>query len=318
MQTNLPEFRKPVLDRSKSSSEPANQHLLEQHSNLAFSSTLNGPAQSNVAVNGSPPLTSPIAAPVAPNLGRGDARTEDSLRRNQKKGRQASFADNKDVLSNEQKHIILREYFNDVRISIDYSIIKSEGEGKLIIITSALQSEGKTFCAINLASSFASVLDKRVLLVDCDLHAPKVHRRLHIPNQPGLTDYLLKQSQFKESSYYNTHTNLHVMTSGTRVPNPTVFLSGQPFRNFLDEMREKFDYVIIDTPPVLQSTDASSFAAHTDGVALVTRSNQSTVPDLRAALETLNKAQANILGIILNDADYTKKAFGYAYYYAKE
>jgi Mrp family chromosome partitioning ATPase len=78
---------------------------------------------------------------------------------------------------------------------------------------------------------------------------------------------------------------------------------------------EQFDYIIIDTPPVLQITDASSFATHTDGVVIVARASQSTKPALKLTIETLEKAQATILGVILNDVDFTKQDYGYGYAY---
>jgi Mrp family chromosome partitioning ATPase len=81
-------------------------------------------------------------------------------------------------------------------------------------------------------------------------------------------------------------------------------------------LRKQFDYIIIDTPPVLQVTDACSFAAHTDGVVIVTRAGQSTKPALKQTIETLEKAQATILGTILNDVDFSKQGYGYGYGYS--
>ena len=147
------------------------------------------------------------------------------------------------------------------------------------------------------------------------MHAPKLHRYLNIPNKPGLTDFLSNKSTFSESCIYNQKENFYVMTSGTRVPNPSVFLSGKLFQSFLKKLGEQFDYIIIDTPPVLQITDASSFATHTDGVVIVARADHSTKPALKLTIETLGKAQAIILGVILNDVDFTKRDYGYGYAY---
>jgi Mrp family chromosome partitioning ATPase len=80
-------------------------------------------------------------------------------------------------------------------------------------------------------------------------------------------------------------------------------------------LEKQFDYIIIDTPPVLQVTDVSSFASHTDGVVIVTRAGESTKPELKKTIETLEKAQATILGVILNGVDYTKQGYGYGYGY---
>ncbi|MGI6121073.1 MAG: tyrosine-protein kinase family protein [Saccharofermentanales bacterium] len=218
-------------------------------------------------------------------------------------------------LVNENRDLV-REHFNSARINIDYSIIKDADNGKVFVITSGLQSEGKTFCSINLARAFGNIQENKVIVVDCDLHAPKLHRYLNVPNKPGLTDFLSNKNTFPESCFYNQKENFHVMTSGTRVPNSTVFLSGKLFRSFLRMLRKQFDYIIIDTPPVLRVTDACSFAAHTDGVVIVTRAGQSTKPALKQTIETLEKAQATILGIILIDVDFSKQGYGYGYGYS--
>lgn len=210
---------------------------------------------------------------------------------------------------------LFREYFNNARINIDYSIIKEEGKGKSFVITSSLQSEGKTFCSLNLARAFGNIYENKVIVIDCDLHAPKLHRYLNLPSKPGLTDFLSDKNSFSESCVYNQKENFYVMTSGTRVPNSTVFLSGKLFQNFLKMLEKQFDYIIIDTPPVLQVTDVSSFASHTDGVVIVTRAGESTKPELKKTIETLEKAQATILGVILNGVDYTKQGYGYGYGY---
>ena len=201
-------------------------------------------------------------------------------------------------LANERKDQV-REYFNSARINIDYSIIKEDARGKIFIVTSSLKDEGKTFCSLNLARSFGSIKENRVILVDCDLHAPKIHRFLNIPGKPGLTDFLTNKTTFLESCVYNDEENFYIMTSGTKVPNPSVFFSGSIFKSFLKELEEQFDYVIIDTPPVLQVTDVASFAIHVDGVILVVRAGESKKPELKRTMETLEKAQANILGVIL-------------------
>ncbi|HHT25393.1 MAG TPA: CpsD/CapB family tyrosine-protein kinase [Clostridiaceae bacterium] len=210
----------------------------------------------------------------------------------------------------------VREYFNNARINIDYSIIKEDGSGKSFIITSGLQSEGKSFCSLNLARSYGSITENKVLLIDCDLHAPKLHRYLNIPSKPGLTDFLSNKNNFTEVCSYNRQENFYVITSGTKVPSSSVFLSGKSFRNLLEKLEKQFNYIIIDTPPVLQVTDACSFAAYTDGVVIVTRAAESTKPNLKLTIDTLTKAQATILGVILNDVDFTKQGYGYGYGYS--
>lgn len=206
------------------------------------------------------------------------------------------------------------EFFNNARVNIDYSIIKAEG-GKIITITSALSGEGKTSCACNLARAFAQVEDSKVLIIDCDMHKPKVHRFFKINNTPGLSDYLAKKNTLPECIAKDSEYNVFVLSSGTTVPNPTVYLGSKSFKAMLKYLQTQFDFIIIDTPPVLVFADACSFANETDGVVLVTRANQSNIPELKAAQETLLKVKAQVLGVLLNDVVYKKSQYGK--YYAK-
>ena len=204
------------------------------------------------------------------------------------------------------------EFFNNARVNIDYSIIKSEG-GKVITITSALPGEGKTSCACNLARAFAQVEESKVLIIDCDLHKPKVHQFFKIKNVPGLSDYLAKKKTLPECIAKDSVYNVFVLSSGTLVPNPTVYLGSKNFKTLLKYLQTQFDFIIIDTPPVLVLADACAFAGETDGVVLVTRANVSKLPDLKAAQETLLKVKAQVLGVLLNDVVYKKSHYGKYY-----
>ncbi len=209
------------------------------------------------------------------------------------------------------------EYFNNARINIDYSIIKEKG-GKVITITSALQSEGKTGCASFLALSFAQLKENRVLIIDCDLHAPRVHRFFNVQQQPGLSDYFVGKAKLSNCVFFSEEYNLYVMPSGTKTLAPTIFFSSKNFQEFVNMLSERFDYIILDTPPVLMVSDAISFASYTDGVVLVTRANQSKSNELKEAISFLELAHARVLGVILNDVEVSKSGYAYRYGYGRK
>lgn len=159
---------------------------------------------------------------------------------------------------------------------------------------------------MNLAKSYGSITDTKVLLIDCDLDAPELHRYLNIPCKPGLTDFLSNRNSFSEICRYNREDNYYVITSGTKVSNLSVFLSSKSFRDLLEKLEEEFNYIIIDTAPVLQVKNACSFASYTDGIVIVTRAAQTTKPNLKLTIETLQETETIILGVLLNDVNYMK------------
>ena len=171
-----------------------------------------------------------------------------------------------------------------------------DGASKSLVVTSAIHGEGKTICAINLAIAFAELERMRILLVDADLRNPSVEKYLHMNEAPGLSDVLLGRVSLDRALRQADQKNLVVLGAGSKIAGPSEVLSPQRIQELLAGLKEQFQYVILDTPAVLPSTDASVIAARADGTLLVVRLEHSTKQLARQALRNLNDLGANVLG----------------------
>jgi capsular exopolysaccharide synthesis family protein len=156
---------------------------------------------------------------------------------------------------------------------------------------------------------------KNVLLIDADLRKPRVHRYFNLSNDIGLTDIVVKnvstEEAIKKFSYVE---NLSIICSGSVPPNPTEILESKKLAELLQELKEKFDIVIIDTPPVGQLTDGAILASMADGVILVAASGESNIDMVRRARAALMQVNANIIGVVLTKIDKTRSGSYYTYY----
>ena len=207
---------------------------------------------------------------------------------------------------------IAAEAYRTLRTNIQYSSF--DKDIKTILVTSSGPSEGKSTTTGNLALTMAQS-DKKVLIVDCDLRKPTVHKKFSISNEKGLSNYLIGEVELDDVIVKYSE-NLYLLTSGTIPPNPAEMLSSKKMKEFLDLMKEKFDTVIIDSPPVLAVTDAQILSTEVEGVLLVAASGQTEKEALIRAKELLLKVKANILGVILTKVPQDSgKSYGYTYYY---
>ena len=211
----------------------------------------------------------------------------------------------------------VEEAYKSIRTNIMLSVMKKGC--KTIVVTSPVASEGKTTTTTNLAISISQA-NQRVLLIDGDLRKPKIHHYFSIPNAPGLTNYLGASVNSRSSQkidlfsviHPTEYKNLSVMASGSIPPNPAEILGSEPMANFLKELSEHFDYIIIDSPPVNVVSDALPVIRESDGVIIVVRSNASTHPELQKALDSLKFIDAKVIGFVVNYE--TEKKSKYSYY----
>ncbi len=156
-----------------------------------------------------------------------------------------------------------------------YSSIMLSTSGRppgAIMVTSPNPSEGKTMVVSNLAQSYA-LNERQVVMIDCDLRKPRLHKIFQLDSQPGLSNYLTGSATLEEILRPTAIPNLTIITAGARPPNPGNLLNSETFKELLAQLREQFHHIIIDTPPVLGFADARFVSALVDGVLLVTRHN---------------------------------------------
>ena len=137
-----------------------------------------------------------------------------------------------------------------------------------------------------------------------------VHREFNLPNVPGLSNYLLQPENLEEMMHWLPEDNLYVLTSGVTVPTASEMLSSERFSRLLDDLSQSFDYVILDTPPVLVVTDALAAIPQTDGVIVVTAHNQTTVPQLKDTLTAIKNVNGKVLGTVLNGVPAKSISYG--------
>lgn len=184
---------------------------------------------------------------------------------------------------------------------------------KTLLVTSAAPSEGKTTVACCLAIAMAQAGD-RVLLVDCDLRRPRIHRVFGRGNERGVTTLLLDSSEFDELQLESPIPNLSVLSSGPHAPNPAELVSSDRFGVLLRSLEDRYDRVIIDSPPVAAVTDAAILSKRVDATVLVVRASETSRDIARRALRILNDVGAPIAGAVLN-AVHMEGRRGYYYYY---
>lgn len=237
-----------------------------------------------------------------------------------KKSESVGFSkdDQRKMLCSESPFLV-KEAYNSIRTNLLFS---QHGEKcPVFIITSPTANNGKSINAVNMAISFAQV-GKRTLLIDSDMRNPTVHRMFSIPVKNGLSEILAGLTDNITVSKTEVE-NLSVLTAGKIPPNPTELLSSSRMDKLLDFVREHYDCVFIDTPPINIVTDASSFSSKATGYVLIIKSATTVTQDVKMAVSALERIDADIVGFVLNDVaaankryyNYYKRGYDYSYSY---
>jgi capsular exopolysaccharide synthesis family protein len=207
------------------------------------------------------------------------------------------------------------EAIRGVRTNVLFS---SADEGvRLIVVTSAGPGEGKSMFSSNLAVSLAQA-GQRVLHVDADMRRPRVHAIFDVTQEPGLSNLLVGDCKPSEAIRKSPVQNLCILPAGMIPPNPAELLGSKRCEEFFNSLRQTFDWVILDSPPVLAVADASILANTATGVVFVVGADQTSRQAARAALEQLAAVQAHVIGAVLNRVDLEKNPYYYSAYYRKE
>ncbi len=185
-----------------------------------------------------------------------------------------------------------------------------------ILVTSAGPSEGKSTTSANLAITFAQA-GNRVIIIDCDLRRPFLHRVFQVSNLIGLTNVMVGESTLEEVLRPTEVPGLSVLTSGPIPPNPAEMLGAARMREVLEQLSDLADVIIIDSPPVIAVTDASVLAPLSDGVVLVVGSGTVNREMAQRAKAQLEAVRAKILGVVLNGVETNGSGYYYYYYYGE-
>lgn len=213
------------------------------------------------------------------------------------------------------------EIYRNLRTNIEFS--QMDDEIQVISVASTIPSEGKSSVACNLARIMAAKY-KNVLLIDCDLRNPSVHKVMKVSNRSGLTNII---EQFQDGLSVNSYEgvqqvvfeggqNLTVITAGHRVPNPSEVLGSKRMGRFLEQARKEFSYIIIDLPPVAVASEMIPLCNLSDGVLYVVDAKNADKRRVKTAINDLKRNGGNVIGLVMNKVDMSdEKRYGYGYGY---
>jgi capsular exopolysaccharide synthesis family protein len=207
------------------------------------------------------------------------------------------------------------EAFRGIRTNILFS--SADAGSKSIVVTSTGPGEGKSVVSANIAMSLA-LAGQRVLLIDADMRRPKTHEFFGVALEPGLSNVMVGDAKASETVKKTLTPNLWLMAAGKHPPNPAELLGSRRFSDFMTSLSDHFDWVIIDSPPVMAVTDASVIAHSVTGVVFVVGAEMTSRGTAKAALEQLNSAKAKYVGGILNRVDVRRNPYYYARHYRRE
>ena len=204
------------------------------------------------------------------------------------------------------------EAYRVIRTSVQFA--QAGKELKTIAITSCTPNEGKSMTVANLAIVLTQA-GKSVLLIDCDMRNPTVHKNFNLSNKVGLSSCISMGTALSDAVQKTSIEGLYALTGGVIPPNPSELLGSEQMKNLLQRAKEQYDYVLIDTPPVMPVTDALIVSRFVDGMILVIASAEVKVEMAREVKNQLVHAGANILGVVLNKVRSEHHGYGYGYYY---
>lgn len=220
-------------------------------------------------------------------------------------------ATSSEALSDKTKFAIVESY-KSARSNIMFSL--SAEDQKVFAVTSYSKGEGKSTVSANLAISF-SKMERRVLLIDCDLRRPNVHNIFKLENNIGLSNVIGKMAEFDDAVQRNVLPCLDILPSGTIPPNPSELVCSPRFEKLMARLQEEYDYIIFDTPPIGVVADALLLKDMIAGFVVVLRERSTTHGDIQNLLDSVKLADSKILGFVKVGCTGSKKHSGRYYYY---
>ena len=224
-----------------------------------------------------------------------------------------NFRDNRKLVVNSDPKSVAAEAFRSIRTNLKF--ISHVDKGMVIAVTSTIQGEGKTIITTNLASIIA-LTGKKVLLMSIDMRRPAIHKLFGLHSgDAGLSNILSGHKSVNEVIHKEVMENLDLIISGPKPPNPSELLGNELFLSFIDEMRQRYDFVIMDTPPVGPVTDTKLILPYCDVIAYILRAGYSRKNFVVTMEEIYSEHGKHGMGCILNDFDVARHGYGYKYGY---
>lgn len=211
---------------------------------------------------------------------------------------------------------IVAEAFRDIRTNLIFSF-SGGNKGRIILLSSAIPSEGKSFISSNIAVAMAQA-GKRVLLIDSDLRKPTLNKYFDAKKEPGLTNILVAEEGLESVIQHSIIPHLSFMSCGPIPPNPSELLGSPKMEELLKDVREKFDWIFLDSPPEASVTDANILNNKADGAIIVVKVGAASKEHIRKTISQFNEIQHKVIGVVLNMVDFSKRGYYYKYgYYSK-
>lgn len=207
----------------------------------------------------------------------------------------------KAYILNDNSKFYVKEAYRAARANINFSLANIEG-CKIIAVTSAVAGDGKTTTSVNIAQVISQA-NNRVLLIDADMRKGSARRHLGLQKTNGLSSILSGMSQMVDEVIIKTSHGFDCMTAGPTPPNPAELLSSDVMSELLTLLSEHYDYIIIDTPPIAVVSDALALSKLVSGFILTVSQDESTIPEVESAINSLEFSEAKILGFIFNKSD---------------
>ena len=229
------------------------------------------------------------------------------MKKNNNKDNRANLLNQKTMLLSDRSAFSVKEAYKTLRTNVMFSLPGKDS--KCIGVVSPERGDGKSSVSINLAISFAQI-NKKVIIVDCDLRLPTIASKLGIEAKPGLSNFLSgnqdsEQPLIRRSSEYG----IDIMTAGDIPPDPTALITSRQMDAFIELLKKYYDYIILDFPPATIVSDAASVSRIVDGYLIVIRHNSSEFSKINETLRQMDFADAKILGFVYNGKDEQKKYY---------
>ncbi len=225
----------------------------------------------------------------------------------------ANIKANRRRLLNNDSPFAIKEAYVKLRTSLMFCMTADKTRPcKSFAVTSTMPSDGKSLTAANIAISYA-MMGKKVILIDADMRKPTQRRLWNVEKSTGLCDFLANIGQLEVARV--DELPLWIVCTGTIPPNPSELLASDRMKDFVNACAERYDYVIIDTPPINTVADAQIVSTYVDGVLLVARSGRTTADGLNMAIDAIKRAGCNLCGVVLNDLNMKSVKYSYRYKY---